>query len=147
MPNATDVTPEKEMPPPPDPAWYAKFLVALARSPNVAGACRKVGITRPTAYRHRHDDPAFAEAWQTALDDAVDTLEANVWTRAKKSDTLAIFMLKAHRPGVYRETIHQIQTGKGGGPIQHAHSVDLTGLTSDDLDTLELLLRKAGAAP
>ena len=33
------------------------------------------------------------------------------------SDTLLIFLLKSHRPGVYRETLRQEHSGPGGGPI------------------------------
>lgn len=123
MPDVTDGTPKKEEDPAPDPAWYLKFLKALATSPNVAGACRKAGIARMTAYRHRHDDLAFAEAWQNALDDAVDGLEGTVWTRAKKSDTLAIFLLKAHRPDKYRDTFRTEHTGKDGAPIAQALTI------------------------
>lgn len=83
-------------------AWAPGFLVALARSPNVAGACRAAKITRKAAYDHRHADPEFAAAWDDALDEAIDALVGSCYRRAvKDSDTLAIFLLKCHRPEVY----------------------------------------------
>ncbi len=100
----TDVAPEK-------PEWVATFLATLSQTPNVSGACAAAGISRTHAYRCRDTDPVFASAWDDALEQATDALVADVWGRAKgadASDTLAIFLLKAHRPAVYRETVRQI---------------------------------------
>jgi hypothetical protein len=84
------------------PPWESKFLEALSSEPNIAGACRTAEIGRTTAYDHRHADPEFAAAWQEALDESVDELVGSCYRRAMKdSDTLAIFLLKCHRPEVY----------------------------------------------
>ena len=101
------------------PAWVAKFLARLAEGPNVAAACKAGGIARSTAYRYRKNHPDFAEAWDETLEDATDLLAEECWKRAvygtdgsiKYSDTLAIFLLKKHRPAVYDDK-----------PSVHVHS-------------------------
>lgn len=109
------VTPQKE-------TWRDKFLDQLRLIPNVTKACDYAGITRQTAYRHREEDEAFAAAWDAALDEAVERLEYEMHRRAYEgtnkpvfykgemvaemkeySDTLAIFLAKAHRPDKYRD--------------------------------------------
>src|SRR5688500_803796 len=85
--------------------WTAAFLAALANSANVRAACQAAGVSRETAYRYRDRSPTFRQQWATALEDACDVLEAIARQRAvTTSDTLMIFLLKAHRPAKYRET-------------------------------------------
>lgn len=99
---------------------------ALRNSGNVRASCQAAGIDRSTAYKAREKSPEFAAAWDTALEEAVDSLEAAAWTRARDgvqrtepimyqgqkvgekvlreySDTLMTILLKAHRPEKYRE--------------------------------------------
>lgn len=106
------VTPEK----------LAAFCAALTDTCNVGRACKAVDIARQTAYRWREEMPAFAEAWDKAMKVGLSALEDEAHRRAfegvdepivhqgvvmdtKKaySDTLAIFLLKAHAPEKYRE--------------------------------------------
>lgn len=69
-------------------------------------SCQSAGVTRQMAYKYRQQNEAFAAAWQAAEDDAVDMLEATARQRAMSiSDVLLIFLLKAHRPEKYRDTI------------------------------------------
>jgi hypothetical protein len=85
--------------------WRPLFLGALRNSANVRAACQVAGIARATAYKSRAASQEFAAAWDEAVEDACDILEADAWTRARKqSDVLIIFLLKAHRPAKYRET-------------------------------------------
>ena len=57
-------------------------------------------------YRERSADPDFAKAWQDAQQLGLDSLEDVANARARKeSDTLLIFLLKAHRPEKYRDRI------------------------------------------
>lgn len=98
------------------------FLAELARRGNVSDACRAVDAPRQTMYDWRETDPAFAAAWDAALDEAADRMEREAFRRAvegvdepvfyqgdevgsvrKYSDTLLIFLLKAARPEKYRE--------------------------------------------
>jgi hypothetical protein len=62
--------------------WQGPFLEALARMPNVAAACRVVGISRQTVYRHAHEEPPFREAWREAVDIGVDLMERIAHQRA-----------------------------------------------------------------
>ena len=111
----------------------AAFLDELRESANVTVAARAVGITLGTAYKHRREDALFAERWQEALDEAVDMLEHEAHRRAfhgvdepvyyqglevgavrKYSDSLTMFLLKAHRPDKYRERSEVKQELSGG---------------------------------
>mgnify|MGYP003677974991 CR=1 FL=1 len=98
------------------------FLKALAETGNVSEAARKARLDRSNAYQIRRQDQAFADAWDDALDMAVDLLEAEARSRAvegveqprfhqgricgtvrKYSDSLLMFLLRAHRPETFRE--------------------------------------------
>ena len=107
------------------------FLSALAETANVTGACRKAKLPRATAYQWKEADEAFAKAWDAALDVAADMLEDVAVQRATKgtlrpvyqggvkvgtvreySDRLLEVLLKAHKPGKYREHADVHVTGK-----------------------------------
>ncbi len=98
------------------------FLVTLAESGNVSAAVRAAEVSRSRAYVLKATDPAFAAAWDDALEAAVDHLEAEARHRAidgveqphfhqgkvcgtvrKYSDALLMFLLRAHRPETYRD--------------------------------------------
>ena len=104
------------------PERLAAFCAALAETGIVARACKAVDISRVTAYEWRNEIPEFAEAWDKALKVGISALEDEAHRRAfegceepvfykggecgsvrKYSDTLAIFLLKAHNPDKYRE--------------------------------------------
>lgn len=101
------------------PHMRKKFLAALAEMPNVARACRMAGVSRVCVYDHRESDAEFASEWEDALQDGIELLEQRAWERAQTdSDTLTIFLLKAHKPDKYRETVRNEHTGADGGPIK-----------------------------
>lgn len=99
------------------------FLENLAMNGNVTLAARAAGWKYPTvAERYRAEDDRFAEAWVDALSQATDAMEYEARRRAmegwdepvwymgeqvgsvrKYSDRLLEMMLKAHRPGRFRE--------------------------------------------
>lgn len=98
------------------------FLTVLADTANVSRACSGAGIGRTAAYQWRNDDLDFKKSWDEALEIGIGALEDEAHRRAfegtdepvhylgqrcdtikKYSDTLAIFLLKAHRPDKYRE--------------------------------------------
>lgn len=98
--------------------WRPAFLAALRGSGNVRAACQAAGVSREVAYRHRDASLPFRAAWEEALADAIDGLEAVARKRAlETSDTLLIFLLKAHRPELYRETQRHELTDAQGGPL------------------------------
>lgn len=127
-----DTTTEKEW----QHTWQPVFLKWLRRKGNVTGACDKAKIDRKWAYTVRKQDPDFAAAWDEALDEATERLELEAHRRAhdgttepvfyqgemvgsvrKYSDTLLIFLLKAHKPEKYRDSFKIEHSGKDGGPI------------------------------
>lgn len=128
-----DRTPKKEW----AHAWQPTFLKWLQKKGNVTAACDKAKIARSWAYEVRDVDPEFAAEWDTALVEATERLEMEARRRAedgvlepvyyqgervggirKYSDTLMIFLLKAHAPEKYRDNSRIEHTGKGGGPIE-----------------------------
>ncbi len=109
-PDVTEVTPKK---------WHEPFLAALMQHGNVSRAARAAKISRMQLYRERAAAPDFAKAWRDAQQIGLDSLEDVANTRARKdSDTLLIFLLKAHRPEKYRETTRHELSGPAGKPIQ-----------------------------
>lgn len=119
--------------------WAPRFLEVLAQCPDVSRACQAVGIQRSTAYRRRQSDEDFAIAWADAHDKSLDELEAALFQRAKDTDTTAaIFLLKSHRPLIYRERVD----------VSHSGGVDvnLAGMSDSELRELaDELDRKRGA--
>jgi hypothetical protein len=121
--------------------WQIKFLASLRKIPNVTVACVAARVTSPTVYKRRELDPKFAEAWEEAINAGVEKLEEEAWRRAKDgvvrnvwmkdengvpvkvdkervySDTLAIFLLKAHKPQKYRDNVRTELTGPDGAPL------------------------------
>ncbi len=104
--------------------WRPRFLRELGAWANISRACKRAGVRRSTAYEARETDAAFKAAWDEALEIGCDALEEEAWRRATKgtdegvfyrgrkvaklikySDVLLIFLLKAHRPEKFRETI------------------------------------------
>jgi len=87
--------------------WIPAFLAALQQLPNVRTACMKASVSRSEAYRLRAEDSTFSLAWQEALQDGIDLIEATLMARAMKRDTVAgIFLLKNLRPDVYGENVN-----------------------------------------
>lgn len=98
--------------------WREEFIAALRDNGNVAEACRRAHIDRKTAYNLRKKSATFAAQWEEALEDAIEELErvAN-WRARMTSDTLLIFLLKAHRPDKYREVVRNEHSGPNGGEL------------------------------
>ena len=96
--------------------WRDAFLAGLRSIPVVRVACEAAQISRKTAYAWRERDVAFREAWDGAVEDGLDALEALLMKRAMTTDTTAaIFILKHRRPEIYRER-HEV-TGRDGAPL------------------------------
>jgi hypothetical protein len=109
-----------------EPHWVGRFIETLSNTGNVRVACQAASVDRSEVYRRRGFDQPFRDRWETALDQYVEVLEAELHRRAvqgvekKKShfykgklvgtdtvrefsDVLLIFRLKALRPDVYRD--------------------------------------------
>jgi hypothetical protein len=98
------------------------FLDTLRDTANVMSAVKASGLSRSHWYAMRRRSKPFAEAWRKALDEGVDRLEEEAQRRAlsgsrqpvfyqgkrvgsvhRYSDTLLMFLLRAHRPQRYRD--------------------------------------------
>lgn len=78
--------------------WMPAFLLGLRGRANVREACEAAGISRTIAYRARTQSVRFRNAWDEAIEDALDTLEAEAWNRAKTiSDYLLWRLLASYR--------------------------------------------------
>lgn len=94
-------------------------------------------------YELRERDEAFAKAWDEALAEALDVAEGEIYRRAVRgtvrkvfykdqeidrvreySDTLLIFLAKAHRPEKYRETTNTNITGTLKTDSKVTHAID-----------------------
>lgn len=117
-------------------SWEDAFIDALQKSGNVSEACRKAKVSRQVTYELKNDPTAadFAERWESALEAATDSLELEARRRAatgvlepvyyqgqkvgsvrRYSDTLLIFLLKAHRPEKFRDNV---DVTSGGQPLK-----------------------------
>jgi hypothetical protein len=113
------------------PTIQTRFLEALADTGNVRHAALHIKRSPTTVYKHRQRDPAFAAAWDAALNSAMDTVleveairravegveqpvyyqGAQVGTRREYSDTLLIFLLKGWKPERYKDRHEVVHAG------------------------------------
>ncbi len=119
--------------------WKKRFLKALRDSGIVREACESSRISRGQAYAARHDDEVFAAAWEAAMQEAVDLLESVARDRAvggwdepvfyqgvacgairRRSDTLLMFLMKAHAPERFRDNYSIEHSGPHGAPLAPA---------------------------
>mgnify|MGYP003138014802 CR=1 FL=1 len=85
------------------------FLEALPNH-SIKNSCAIAGIAFKTAYAWRKEDTEFDAAWSVAREERIVELEDNMFDRALHEKGMPgvvsnIFLLKALRPEVYRETI------------------------------------------
>ena len=90
-----------------------KFLKALRETGIVTDAAKILGVDRTTVYRERDRNPQFKADWEQVNEWVTEELEQEARRRAMKgSDTLLMFMLRAKRPSVYRESVNVNHGGK-----------------------------------
>ena len=88
------------------PDWGPRFIELFAATGNVRLAARGAAVTRDAPYKRAKVSPTFAAAWAQAEQDAIDVLAAEARRRAlSASDALLMFLLRAHRPALYRERV------------------------------------------
>ncbi|SEB24778.1 terminase [Paraburkholderia sartisoli] len=114
------------------PEKLTAFLTILADTANVTAAANAIGVARQTVYAWRESDAEFAAAWQRAEKLGVEGMKDEVKRRAfdgvdepvfyqgaecgtirKYSDTLAMFLIKAHDPA-YRDS-SRVDIGNADG--------------------------------
>lgn len=100
------------------------FIEAIRGGMHVRDAAITAKVHNATPYDRAKNDPAFALAWKEATKIGVESLEEEAHRRAyhgtekpvfhkgeicghirEYSDTLLQFLLKAHKPDVYREKV------------------------------------------
>ena len=85
--------------------WQEKFIAALREAPHVGLAAKAAGVSREICYRTRRENPTFGKKWANALEDAVSDLEVVAFREAARGNVPLIqFLLRCHKPRVYRET-------------------------------------------
>ena len=118
-------------------AWKRIFLAALADKANVASAAGIAGITKANVYQARNADEQFSLDWDEALEKGIAALEDAARGRAlegllepvyhqgevvghvrKFDTTLTIFLLKAHRPEIYRDRVDMHHSGEVKANVQ-----------------------------
>lgn len=109
----------------------AEFLAHFSGTCNITKSAKAVGIDRSTVYWWKKHDDQFVLDLDDAKEIAVEALEDEMHRRAmdgvlkinkygtyrEYSDTLAIFLAKAHKPDRYNERIRNEITGPGGAPL------------------------------
>lgn len=137
----------------PKHGWREAFIDGLAIAANVSIAVEHAGVTRQLAYNERKRNPEFAQAWEDALERAVDNLAQEAHRRAVEgvekivyyqgeevgrervySDTLLIYLLKIHGGPKWRQDRHVTMEG----------AIDVTGRI--DISTIDALLAEEGIA-
>jgi hypothetical protein len=104
--------------------WIPGFLAFYSRYPNVMRAARAAGVDRSMIYKEAAANPKFKAQLEEAKADGIETIEGLAMELASKNrdarhNSLRMFMLKAHKPDVYRETLNQ--------NLNHEGSLELTG--------------------
>lgn len=65
-----------------DLPWIAPFFKALASGCTVSEAAQHAGISTSAVYARRREDDDFRAAWEQAMEDSADVLEAEARRRA-----------------------------------------------------------------
>ena len=116
-------------------AWRGVFIERLKATGNITLAASGAGVTRQHAYQTRNRNKAFRRSWEEALEQAVDLLAGEARRRATGikravwyagevvgeesvyADTLLMFLLRAHRPELYRDNVR----------VEHPGGMAVTG--------------------
>ena len=115
--------------------WRSAFIERLKATGNVTLAAAGAGVNRQNAYRARSRNKTFRRQWDEALEEAVDLLAGEARRRATGmnrdvwyagevvgaervySAALLMFLLRAHRPQLYRDNVK----------VEHSGGMEVTG--------------------
>jgi|3_EtaG_2_1085321.scaffolds.fasta_scaffold00658_2 hypothetical protein len=114
-----------------------KFLVALAKTMNVAAAAKLIGMPYGPAalYEQRAADPEFKKRWEEVENLKLDELEALQWKAALEHREDRRWVLSRRRPGKWSEKHTH------GGKVEVEHTLNIKQMSRDDL----LKIAQAGA--
>jgi len=115
------------------------FLAAYSESGIIKLAAQAAGVDRSSHYDWKAQDAEYAEAFDLARQFAADALEDTARERAMtgKSDQMLMFLLRRLKPECYG-------TGRdeNAGEVKRRHTVDLSALSDEELETLERIAQK-----
>lgn len=142
--------------------WRDAFLAAYREMGVLRHACETADVHRSTVFDARRSDPAFADAYEDARQDALDKAEQELLRRAidgttkpvyqggqhvgdvqEYSDTLLLAYLNAHAVdrGYVRNARVEV-SGPGGSPVRHEVRQEIGALTLDERAELRKLARR-----
>jgi hypothetical protein len=89
------------------PRRRAAFIAAIASGTmTVEQAAASIGAGRRSVYRWRQEDEEFRQAWNDAVEESADLLEAMLHELALGGDVQAlIFLLRSRKPEIYNPTL------------------------------------------
>jgi len=97
----------------------------LGQAGVVVYAAQAAGIGRSAVYKRRLDDPAFAAAWDEALEDGHERLVAEARRRAMAgSERLLIFLIRQHAERVAAGTVSKADYWRAVRRIAEAEGLD-----------------------
>lgn len=129
-------------------------------------------VNEATLHRWKHEHPDFCESLKVGKEQADARVEQSLYRRAlgyshdavkiavnaagevtqvpfteiyPPDTTAAIFWLKNRKPSEWRDVSRQEHSGPEGGPIQTASTLDLSGLTEDQVRSLASIKLPADA--
>ena len=127
------------------------FLAAFGATGSITKAAEAAGIDRREHYRWLEGNESYQERWGAAEEELTTRLEAEAVRRAldgveepiyhngqcvgtvsRYSDRMLELLLKARRPGSYRERASVEHSGPNGGPMMHS----VAGMTDEALRAL-----------
>lgn len=84
-------------------ARQSRALRAVLNGATITNACKAAGVQIGTWYRWKSEDQEFRRMYERALQHVAEEIEPDAMARAKESDALAMFFLKAWNPARYRD--------------------------------------------
>lgn len=139
-----------------DPKYRQNIIANLSKGWTITKAIREAGVSYPSFKNWRRQSAEFEEQVQIALQAGVDVLEDEARRRAvdgvkrpvyaggnlvgeivEYSDSLLAFLLRSKR---YNEIN---VNARHSGTVNHVHSIDMSKLSDEELQTLERILAKA----
>jgi len=138
-----------------DTPWKEVFVGALRRTLSVARAADVALISYQMAARHRLKDPAFAKAWNDAVEAGCDDIEEALKKRAvrgylkpiywrgkrigferKFDTTAAMFLLRGRRKKVFGDAKSIVTINHGGTSLtaEAMNDKKLEGMSPEELE-------------
>lgn len=104
-----------------------------------------LGISERTLYNSKRDNADFAEAIKRGRAKGIAVVTNKLMEQCKNGNTTAIIFFLKTQAG-WKETTVNEHTGKVISQIEKKETLDLSGLTLDELEQLETLINKSNSA-